>query len=172
MAGFQNQNNLVPRSYEHRRALSKMRSKLVTANQRQAGQASLTVHQEPSPARRVLGKGMLAVMLMLVVTANVYSYLQRDHLLTHVEPLAAEAKYAEPQAGWSLDEKAMFWAYAAYEPAKFESRFGPLSPNLLVDRRKAAKQVQGLLEKGSLGPIVEADIRALVASHRPAARPQ
>lgn len=162
----------MPKSYENRRALNKMRSKLVTANQRQGGQAGLTMYDEPSPARRAMGAGVLAAVLLLVASANVYSYLQRDDLLARVEPLPPKLEYAAPQAGWSIDEKAMFWAYAAYSPAKFDERFGPLSKDLLVDRRKAAKQIQGILQKGGLNPIVDSEVRALVAARGPAARPQ
>lgn len=159
-----NENNLVPKSVEHRRALAKMRSKLVTTTERKAGKrgAGLVMHEGPSSSKRLMNFGLLVLTCALVAAANVYSFLERDALLTEVEPLPPKLQYASPQKNWTKDEKAMYLAYAAYSPSKFDARFGPLPDNLLLDRKKAAKNLDAMLKEGGLSPLVLMEVKVLL----------
>lgn len=158
-----NESNLLPGRQIDRRALAKMRSKLVTTQNRQS-KTRLSLHgaeKEPRPGVRA---GILILLVLLVAAANVYSFLAKDDLLTKVEPKPEALQAAAPGKNWTPDEKAMYWAYAAYSPSKFEERFGVLPEGQFLDRKKAAREVRALLAKPGLNPIVEADILALVPS--------
>jgi hypothetical protein len=147
---------------ERRKSLDKMRSKLVSAESRPSGRPGLMVHQETSAARRFAGVGILSAVLLLVAAANVYSYLERDDLLAKVEPLPEKLGDFEPAKNWKADEKAMFYAYAAFSPSKFDARFGPVPEDKVLDRKKAAKKARELFAKGGLNPIVESELKTLL----------
>lgn len=155
--GSSQDTHLVPKSYQHRQALAKMRSKLVTA--RRGAQAAPQLSM-PAPERRGLRVVALAAAMLLVGSANVYSFLKRDALITMAEPLPEPLPLAAPSKGWNADEKAIFWAYAAYSPAKFDARFGGLKGQL-VDRKKAAKHLEAHLSVAKLNPLVIKEIQAL-----------
>lgn len=152
---------------ERRRSLDKMRSKLVSAETRPTGRPGLHVHAEPSATQRLTGAGMIAATVLLVASANVYSYLQRDALLTKVEPLPTKLEPYEPSKGWKADEVAIFWAYAAFAPAKFDERFGAIPEDKVLDRRKAAQKARDYLAKGGLNPLVEKEIKGFLDARKP-----
>lgn len=155
--GSSHDTNLVPKSYQHRQALAKMRSKLVTGRR---GEKSAPQLSMPAPERRGLRIVALAAALLLVGSANVYSYLRRDALITLADPAVEPLPIASPKQGWSADEKAIFWAYAAYSPAKLAARYGNMDGEV-VDRKKAAKHLEAHLRVAQLNPVVLKEIQAL-----------
>jgi hypothetical protein len=153
------------RKIERMKSLNRMRSKLVNAETRPAGRPGLTMPDDGSRGRRFLMIGALAA-LALVTAANVYSFLERDDILAKVEPLPPKLEAFEPPKHWKVDEKAMFWAYAAYNPAKFEARFGPIPEGKMLDRKKAAQKARAIFEAGGLNAIVESDVKALLEANK------
>lgn len=158
-----NESNLLPKRPIDRRALAKMQSKLVTTQNRQS-KPQLSVYAAEKEPRPGLRAGILILVALLIAVVNVFSYLAKDDLLSKAEPKPVALQAAAPGFNWTPDEKAMYWAYAAYSPAKFEERFGSLPEGQFLDRKKAAREVKALLAKPGLSSIVQADIQALLPS--------
>ncbi|HLP42524.1 MAG TPA: hypothetical protein VK465_13530 [Fibrobacteria bacterium] len=157
-----NENNLVQGSASSRQSLDKMRSKLVTAKARGAKGPALSIPKamdEPVLARRT-PRNLVAFVSMLMATAVIYAYLEKDRLRETLFPAPiAKAYPAEPGKNWSADEKAVWWAYAAFDRAKFDARFGALPDGAVLNSSIAAAKLDKLLRGGTVkNPIVLSEI--------------
>jgi hypothetical protein len=161
-----NENNLVQGSASSRQSLDKMRSKLVTAKARRGKGPALSIPKaadEPFLARQTLRK-LAAFVGMLMATAIIYAYLEKDRLQETLFPAPIVQAYpAEPGKNWPADEKAVWWAYAAFDRGKFDARFGTLPEGAVLNSSIAAAKLDKLLRSGTMkNPIVLSEIKRML----------
>lgn len=165
------ENNLFPGNPGNRRAVEKMRSKLVTAGKRTGKGPALVIPKEAATfqgASRAM-RNLAAFLAMVTATANIYAYLEKDELRERLYPQEVVARSAaEPDRRWTPDEKALFHAYSAWDRSRFDQRFGPLPEKFFHSPKTAAAKLEKLLASGKVtNAIVLSEINRL----RPAPGP-
>lgn len=160
--GSRNETNLIGRPALDKAALEKMRSKLVTARPAQAA-PRLVTPRATAKAR----KGRRAWIYMLAGAAllggvNIVFHSEKDAILGLIG-ISEPASPAAPRAGLTERDKALFWAYAAYDREKLKGRFA-LGPKQVIDPADAEHHLMILMGQGAVTPDAEKEIRSLRAA--------
>ncbi|HKP96571.1 MAG TPA: hypothetical protein VJ385_12505 [Fibrobacteria bacterium] len=153
----QNEFNLGPRMPRERPTLEQMRRRL----------ASAPAEPPPKPEsprklrarrnkRRTLA--LMVALAALLVGLNFLARSQKDAILEAVGVRTLSAPLASPP-GLSLDDRARFWAYAAFDQGKLRERF-KVPASAFIDRVDARHHLEDLLTR-ELGAQARAEVLAL-----------
>ena len=158
-APAQNEFNLIPTPSSRpagRPTLEQMRAKLATSRPESAAAPKPQPHKPQAKANHTWV--WLLIIGALLVSANFLMYIKKERLMDSLgfqrllQPLA-------PPAGIAEEDKALFWAYAAYAPDRLAERFHT-PPDALVDAEDAEHHLAGLLAK-EVTPAIRMEISAL-----------
>jgi hypothetical protein len=160
---IRNETNLIGRPAQDRAMLEKMRSKLVAAKPAESAPRLVP----PRPAAPRLRRIRRSWIYMLTGAAllgglNILFHSQKDQILGLIG-IDRPTRIAAPMAAWPERDKALFWAYAAYDRDRLRRRYH-LGPQDVVDPADARHHLAWLLQQG-LPEDVKKEIEAL----RPAA---
>ncbi|MDB5048293.1 MAG: hypothetical protein JWO30_1364 [Fibrobacteres bacterium] len=150
----QNEFNLAQRPPRERPTLEQMRSRLASA----PPEAKVKLPKRKS--RRPSGKSLAAMALFVAVLVGM-NLLVRSHKDIILETIGIQT-FATPLAppdGLSLDDRARFWAYAAFDNRKLRERFHVLA-TAFIDPADARHHVEDVLTL-ELGAETRAEILAL-----------
>jgi hypothetical protein len=155
----QNEYNLAPQPHKERPTLDQMRKKLASGPPAPA--AAPPVPGNPAKRkRRSKSVPWMAAIAAILVAANVMGLSRKDAVL-EIMGVQNLSEPISPPPNLSLDERARFWAYAAYDQAALRAHY-KLPPSGFLDPEDAGHHVEDLLTQG-LGPKVRDEILALRA---------
>jgi hypothetical protein len=144
-----NQALVVNPRVAEKNTLEKMRKKLAVA-QPLKEEAPIRIPLSLRSARlkrERLGQSLWAGAIALVALGmNVYALMHKNQILENIG-IRQEQVLASPQANWSIDDQAWFWAYAAYDLKVFRERYS--QGDALVDPDDAKHHLKILLAKTS-----------------------
>jgi hypothetical protein len=135
--------NLEPQPQKERPTLDQMRKKLASGSSAPA--PSVTGNPASRKRRSRSVPWMIAVAAVLVA-ANVLGLSRKDAIL-EIVGVQNLSEPVSPPPGLSLDERARFWAYAAYDQAGLRARY-KLPPAAFLDPEDARHHVEDLLTQG------------------------
>jgi hypothetical protein len=159
-----NEFNLVPRPAKARPTLEDMRRKLAAG--------APESNAKPQERRKRRGPGRKSLLWTMAGTAvliglNAFALSRKDVILEAVGVQTFSAPLAPP-SGLSLDDRARFWAYAAFDNDKLRRRF-KIPASAGIDAVDAQHHVEDMLTR-ELGMSARAEILALKQPIKEAAR--
>jgi hypothetical protein len=150
----QNEFNLVQRPPKERPTLDQMRRRL----------ASAPPQPEVKPAkrksRRPAGKALIWTVLAaaVLVGVNLLARSRQESILETIGIRTLATPLASPP-GLSADDRARFWAYAAFDNGKLREKF-KVPSTAFIDPTDARHHVEDLLTQ-DLGAAARAEVLAL-----------
>jgi hypothetical protein len=136
--------------------LSKMRGKLAGASEVQVQAAE---RRRARARSSVLSWGWKIALSVTFVTGNVIWWTTRPEG-SIIAPRKHATVLPSPAENLSLNEKALYWAYALYDFDQLKARYG-VGKETIVDARVAAANLKSLL------PKVDAKTRFLIDRYMP-----
>lgn len=141
--------------------LSKMRGKLAGfAPSRQPAPAQAPRHvrlengfRSPAPRGRA-GRGAVWAGLLLLVAAVNWLLVDRKDTIMAKVGFSGIPSLPEPRRGLGADEKALYYAYALYDFAKFRDRY-QVTEHYVIDQASARRSLQELIPKVSTATLGE-----------------
>lgn|GEM_PF-6077247 len=128
-------------------ALEKMRSKLATSRpQNEVMQATAQIQRRKTLASIGGYLGLGGIILGLCFLIGLATYLEKAPPEIHTEKKIRTLP--APSQEKSLDEQALYWAYALYDWNKFVATYD-LPREALVDSRKALQELNRILPQTS-----------------------
>lgn len=149
--------------------LARMRGKLATF----VPPAPETGSRPRSPvSRAVIGKWALRVAMVALIAAINWLLIDRKDVLLAKMGYEGVPALPKPSGNLTLDERALYYAYALYDIAKFRQRFG-LTGFYAIDQSIAKKKLEDLLPLVSAATVSEISGYAPVGFHKraPGGRP-
>lgn len=136
--------------------LARMRGKLAAPSQ-----ASLRAEARREAGRRraALGWGWKLAIAAALIATNVAWFGGGSDLLARARTRHAPA-LPPPAAALSLDDQALFWAYALYDFDKLREKFG-VPAAAVIDANEARRRLAALL------PKVDAGTRLAIEAYHP-----
>ncbi len=148
--------NLELRIPKVRPTLEAMRRKLASAPQKPVAKPAPAARKSRKPGvKSLMGMGLAC---MLLVAAHFLAHSHREEILeavgwrTFSPPLA-------PPAGLSLDDRARFWAFAAFDSQKLRQKF-KVPASAMIDAVDAQHHLEDLLTQ-DLGAQARAEVMEL-----------
>lgn len=142
--------------------LSKMRGKLAGFAPPPAVAAPR--HRASLP-KAVVGKWALRIMMVALIAAVNWLLIDRKDALLAKMGYEGVPALPKPSGGLTLDERALYYAYALYDISKFRQRFG-LTGFYAIDQAIARKKLEDLLPLVSAATLGEISGYAPVGFHK------